>query len=363
MEKKGIVPEVIVMRALASLAVVLMHAIGMVVQYDSILLPGERQALDSARILLLFSTPTFAFMSAFLIGFSKRKQSFGQVLSKRIQYLLLPFLVFAVVYAAWGSYNWQFPFAARLLQNLRGGYHGYFVLVVMQFYLVHALIGRLLGRLPPLVGVVAAGLLNTGYLMALNLGWVKLPSYGFNWYHLFPAWAFYYVLGFYAGRNRAAFQAALRKRWVWGVGLLAGSAGLLLHLTRSGILPDLTSQRFDLLPYVLGVVWVFFPLFGLIRRVPPLLNIVSRTSFGIYLLHWLFLELFWRVARNYLDQPKLIPILALFGASVICSIAVTLILNRWRWGAHLVGKLGANGRGQSRAPDRPSSGRFAYADS
>lgn len=353
MEKKVVVPELVVMRAVASLSVVLLHTLSMVLQHHSNLTPASRQVMTIASLMLLFATPTFAFMSAFLIGFSKRRGSPGAVLWKRVKYLLGPFLFFSVWYAVWGSYNWGFPFMERLVYNLRGGYHGYFVLVVLQFYVAHQLLEPLLVKLPKRVILAGAGLINVAYLAALNLNWFSFPSYGVSWYHLFPAWCFYYVLGFYAGRNRTAFLAALRRRFPWGVALLVGSALTFLYVTMSGLLPHATSQRFDLVPYVTGVIWVFFPLIARVRRVPLLLSVINRASFGIYLLHWFFLELFWRTANHYLAVTPAWTVFGLFTASVVCSVALTHILNVRPWGAYLIGKLGVSARPQ---PRHPSSG-------
>ncbi|MDB4898067.1 MAG: hypothetical protein JWN15_4329, partial [Firmicutes bacterium] len=66
MEQKKIVPELFVIRAIACLCVVLLHANGMLLQYDATLTPTAAKWLTILSALLLFSTPAFAFMSAFL---------------------------------------------------------------------------------------------------------------------------------------------------------------------------------------------------------------------------------------------------------------------------------------------------------
>lgn len=335
-----VVPELIVIRALACMAVVLMHSIYMVVLGQSEVGTG----LNITRLLLLFSTPTFAFMSAFLIGFSKRKRTYAETLWLRVKYLLLPYLCFAVFYAAWQAYNWGMPFAQRAWYNIRGGYHGYFVLVVMQFYLIHPLMKPLMDRFSPKVMIPAAGIVNLLYLAALNLGWVRLPYLGFNWYHLLPAWVFYYVLGYYSGRDLKRFQAVLRRYWPAAVALMVAAAALVIGLTLSGFMPDVTSQRFDVLLYAAGVILVAFLVTGRMRRVPALLNYVNRASYGIYLLHWFFLELFLRLARPFFYLPREVVILGLWVAATLASTLVTYGLNQFRWGPFVVGKLGVDGR-------------------
>jgi membrane-bound acyltransferase YfiQ involved in biofilm formation len=348
-ERKEIVPELLLMRSAACLAVVLLHAIGMVLQYDPNLSAGTTQLLRTASTLLLASTPTFAFMSAFLIGYSKRPHRLGEVLWKRVKYLLCPFLFFGFFYALWGSYHWQFPFAERLMYNLLGGYHGYFVLIVMQFYIAHWLLEPLLVRIPPLHALAAAWAINCLYLMGLNFHWLQATSLGFNLDHLFPAWVFYYVLGFYAGRYREAFREMVRRRLAWGVTLLAVSAMGLLYLVLSGAMPDLSSQRFDVLVYATGVILVFFALAGRVQRVPALLNAINRSSFGIYMLHWFFLELFWRWTSHLLGLPSLIPILALWAASVACSMMVVFLVSSLKIGPFIVGQLGLDYRRRRRS--------------
>lgn len=345
MERKVIVPELIVIRALACLAVVLMHSITLMIGD-----PEVDRHLNIARLLLLFATPTFAYMSAFLIGFSKTKRSYGQTILRRVQYLILPYLAFAVFYAAWQSYQWGIPFLDRVWYNARGGYHGYFVLVVMQFYLFHPLFKGLMDRLPAWVVLPIAALVNAGYLAALNLTLVTLPDWGFNWYHFFPAWVFYYVLGYYSGRDRDQFQIVLRRFWPLTVALLVGAGALVLKITLSGFMPDVTSQRFDVLFYAAGVILVVFPLAGQIRRIPAVLNHINRASFGIYLLHWFFIEVFKRFVLRIPSLPRVGAILILFVSATVASTVVTYGANRWKWGAFVVGRLGVDGRKGELAP-------------
>lgn len=350
MERKVIVPELIVIRALACLSVVMLHSITLVSG-------GASRRLYIAQLFLLFATPTFAYMSPFLIGFSKKKRSFGETIRSRVKYLILPFLFFAVFYAAWQSYQWGIPFLDRVWYNVKGGYHGYFVLVVMQFYLFHPLFRGILERVPAGVAVPVAGLVNIGYLAVLNLRLVTLPYLGFNWYHFFPAWAFYYVLGYYSGRDRDQFQTALRRNWPFAAALLVGAGIMLLRNTLSGFMPDLTSQRFDVLLYAAGIILLAFPLAGQIRRVPAVLNHINRASFGIYLLHWFFLEFFRRWVLQIPSLPRVAAVLILFVLATLASTLVTYALNRWKWGAFVVGRLGVDGRkGQPEPPTAAAAG-------
>lgn len=359
MKQKVIVPELIIIRALSCLAVVMMHSITMLIGD-----PEVNRGLNTARLLLLFATPTFAYMSAFLIGYSKSGRSYGETIWLRVKYLLLPYLFFAVGYAAWQHYQWGAPLLDRIRYNVLGGYHGYFVLVVFQFYLFHPLFRPILERVPAWAGVTAAGLVNIAYLAALNLGWFSIPYLGFNAYRLLPAWFFYYVLGYYSGRDRNQFQVALRRYWPLSAALLAGGGALLLRNALGGFMPDVTSQRFDVVPYAAGIILLAFPLAGRVRRIPALLNHVNRASFGIYLLHWFFLELFRRWVVRIPGLPKVAGILLLFLMAATASTLVTFALNRWKWGAFVVGRLGVDGRkGEIAPPPAPAAAPAATAGS
>jgi len=355
-KQKVIVPELIIIRAVSCLAVVLMHSITMLIGD-----PEVNRGLNTARLLLLFATPTFAYMSAFLIGYSKSQRPYFETLWLRVKYLIQPYLVFAVGYAFWQHYQWGAPLVDRIRYNIVGGYHGYFVLVVFQFYLFHPLFRPILERVPAWVGVPAAGLVNIGYLAALNLGLVSIPYLGFHAYRLLPAWFFYYVLGYYSGRDRDQFQLVLRRWWPLSAALLAGGAGLLLRNALSGFLPDVTSQRFEVVLYAAGVILLAFPLAGRARRIPSVLNLVNRASFGIYLLHWFFLELFRRWVVRIPGLPKPAGILLLFVLAATAAALVTFALNRWRWGAYVVGRLGVDGSKTRLAPPPGSAAAPAEA--
>lgn len=340
MQRRPIVKELLLIRAIACLSVVLMHSIGMVVRYNSTLPAAAVAWLQSIMALLLFSTPSFAFMSAFLLGYAKRPESELQTLWKRVKYLLFPFLFGAFFYALWQKYMWGLPARARLVYNLYGGYHGYFVLIVLQFYLLNGLFGPFFRRLSPIVVLPIAWVINFTYLLALNLRLVTLPDLGFNWYHLFPAWLFYLALGYYLGLHRDAFLAMLKAAKSSGLVQLGAGLGLLLYLTLSQTLPDLTSQRFDVLIYATGIILLCFSWAGHIRHVPRLLVTVSRYSFGIYLLHWFFIELIWRFSWRFGQVHYLLYTLFLWVASILGSMSVTYLLNLLKIGPFLLGKLG-----------------------
>ena len=113
MKQKVIVPELIIIRAVSCLAVVLMHSITMLIGD-----PEVNRGLNTARLLLLFATPTFAYMSAFLIGYSKSQRPYFETLWLRVKYLILPYLIFAVGYACWQHYQWGAPLVDRIRYNI-----------------------------------------------------------------------------------------------------------------------------------------------------------------------------------------------------------------------------------------------------
>jgi phosphoglycerol transferase MdoB-like AlkP superfamily enzyme/membrane-bound acyltransferase YfiQ involved in biofilm formation len=358
-KQKTILPELIWMRSIACLAVVLLHAVGEYLDYGQ---PGSAWLWTGLSALLLFATPTFAFMSAFLIGFSKRKQHLGQVLWTRVKYLLLPFVGFAFIYAAWGAYNWHLPFLERLSYNLRGGYHGYFILIVMQFYLAHAVLEPLLIKLRPRYALAAAATINLLYLLTLDFGLVPVPNPGFNLYLLFPAWALYYVMGFYMGRNRDEARAVLRRHIGWVGAFTALAAGNLLYAVLSGARPALSSQRFEVLLFSAGAICLFCFFSGKSVRVPATLSIVNKYSFGIYLWHWLLIELVWRLAHPCLVLIPTLGIATLWLVSLSGSIALTYLVGSLKAGQFLVGKPGLDYRSQvPAATDAASPSRIRTA--
>ncbi|WP_309573415.1 acyltransferase [Deinococcus sp.] len=216
-----------VFRGLAILAVVTHHLAGLGVRYapeDS----GLGMALAVINRSLLFVVPAFVFMTALVLTRSAlRHFDAARSYRSRVRTALLPYLVWTGLYvlfrfatgqeeaAEWRDLSrWQV-----WVQYGKGYYHLYFLLVVLQFYLVLPLLLPLWRRRWPLWGVLLCA--SMAQLAVYGLNRIDVLNFAF------PAtMAVWYVpaltLGMYFGANEGAFEAlwARGKRWIVGAAVI-----------------------------------------------------------------------------------------------------------------------------------------------
>jgi membrane-bound acyltransferase YfiQ involved in biofilm formation len=350
------VPEFHFLRAVACTGVVTIHVLTVLLGYVP---PGHTASgILALQMLLMFSTPAFVFLSALLLGFSYSTPP-PDFIRKRCRYLLVPFILMNLVYAAfrtliaWLGNPEEVHFAGQLVneavKNLAGGSHLWFIIPIFQFYIVFAVAAAYLyrARAPILLG--AALLINAAYLLYFHVLEPQFPAYealvGKHWYSFaFLAWVFYFAVGLRAGAAYASFQAMLRRRIVL-ISFLAVVAGLVvlgLHFSR--LLWDISSKRADVVLYALLVGSALLYAGTRFRNMPGIIVTLSRLSFGIYLLHPLFIELLWRgVPLGMLPLPG--AFLLLMATGLLAPALATAALGRTEWGTWFVGRIRRSERG------------------
>ena len=74
---------------------------------------------------------------------------FQSTFNKRIRYILIPYTVMGLFYALQYTYQEEDFLHAFVLQSAKniflGDFHGYFILIIMQFYILHAVLFEFLG--------------------------------------------------------------------------------------------------------------------------------------------------------------------------------------------------------------------------
>jgi membrane-bound acyltransferase YfiQ involved in biofilm formation len=344
------VKEIFVLRSVGCLCIVFLHSI-----YIALTTLPEREIgalsaslFDSLQLLLYFGTPMFIFISQFLISYSYRERPLpNHFLTKRFRYILIPFSCMAFFYSLptllEGSTNWLTKFAMNVLL---GDYHGYFILIIFQFYLFHKYFNHYLRKMPAKVVFLLAFLINGSYLWTFNFTSPpdSLPYSGYIWERLYwmPlfGWLFYFVLGYYAGLYYEKLIVFLERwRYVLLIGPLV-SSGIVLFLYHTDIIGVHSSKRIDILFHTTFICFCLFYLTSLFKKLPQFLVLISRYSFGIYLLHYFYIFVADYLFRLYPLQLGVMYIFLLFGFSLVGSIVTIYWLNKWRYGYLIIGKVG-----------------------
>ncbi|OWR30711.1 hypothetical protein CDO73_08930 [Saccharibacillus sp. O23] len=344
-KKTGYIQEVGTVRAIACLSIVLLHSIHFTVGFG---MERGSNLLDYVLLttagILSFGTPVFVFISELLLSRSYPDRLPRTFYKKRVLLILLPFVCMAFFYAFLSHYDDPQRLPRVILMNLLGGYHGWFVLVIFQFYIFHHLFNRFLSRMPARILLPIALAVNVAYLAFFNL--TSPPSGNgavlFLWdrgyWVPFLGWVFYFCLAYYCGRRYGEFLALLRKYQSWILPLVAVSVALVVWVNSLGILP-FVSKRLDMIPLSAGLIFLLFRFASRWKSRPGWIALIDRCSFGIYLIHYFYLIVYSEVL-NALADIGYWEIPVLFAAGLLSSIATVLLANKLRFGKYLLGRSG-----------------------
>lgn len=206
------------MRSVACLSILLLHSLARAYA-------DENHIVNLVRLLLTFGTPTFIFISEFILARSYPQELPSNFWSKRLKFIMVPYILFGTFYAFLKSFeqtgelgnNFMGAFGHFLWRHLLlGDYHGYFILVIFQFYLLHYFFHNYLKRWKPSYVMATALLINLLYLGFFNFVKPYPTEIGiyiwekFYWIPFF-GWLFYFTLAYYCGRNFTLFINHLNK--------------------------------------------------------------------------------------------------------------------------------------------------------
>lgn len=315
------VRRLLYLNGLAVIAVILFHAAGMgfvamfswTHRYLPVQGPNFDQmgstsyyALRTVEGIVTFSIPAFLFISGFFIAFaagrSKTTVSWEYVFS-RIQYLLVPYLIWSFVTLALLYVQGSRLSLQNLLVNIATGQTGpvfYYVPLLIQLYLLSPLLVSLARKNWKVLLLVVTGiqLFIVALQYPLFLGWEnplfnQLVSLFPKWF--FPVRIFWFALGIIVGFNINQFKSVSGSlRWVL-LALLVIFVPLAMIewetlLTLSG--GEWLEHRETLIDLLYAfVLLIAFLLFNNVSL--PLNKQISdlgAKSYGIFLTHALFIE-------------------------------------------------------------------------
>ena len=350
------VKEIFIMRAFACSSVVLLHSIG-IVQVTYELSISVHSILRALQLLLLYATPMFVFMSEFVLSYSYGSDLPKGFFKKRLRYILVPYIFFGIFYALVWAYGFSITDKRAILGQIglyvfRGDYHGYFVLIIFQFYLLHKIFSKRLDRLPIKATLIISMLFNILYLAFFNytvwLDYAHIPFARYIWtrgyFMLFPAWIFYFILAYYAGQRVETFYKITKKFVCLLIPVVAGCGFIILYQYKTELLAVISTKRPDVVPYTLAAIMLFFYGSSFVQRIPKGVDLINRCSYSIYLLHPFVQQLIqlFIIRTNSLRNP-MSALLAVFILSLYVPILITILVNRWPLGHLLVGNLGPSG--------------------
>lgn len=342
-------PAVDVFRGMAIVSVVAHHLTGLALRHSEV---GSalHTGLAVVNRTLHFVVPAFVFMTALVLTRSAiRRFEPGKYYWARVRTALLPYLLWTVLYVLFRVASGQDDAAALSdpqrwqvwVQYGKGYFHLYFLLIVLQFYLVLPLLLPLWRRRWPFLAVLLGAFTLQLLVYELNHAGVlnfRFPGTMALWY--IPA----LTLGVYFGANAGLFEA-LWARWrVWMVAaaLLALAWYLPISLARLGGAP-VSSLAYSAANWTYTAAAVL-ALFGAAQVLAPLrtwwrpgLVYLGTVSLQIYLLHPAILWFLERLGFPG-DPVGFLGVLALYGLAalglpvLVARLLEGTALSRWLFG-------------------------------
>ncbi len=358
-KSKGLVHQIFFIRFVACVSVVFIHAItDTLIVYD--LDPITTKVLKNMQMVAMFATPVFVLISEFVLGFSNSKsKGFWR---KRIQFILIPYLVIGFVYAIVpyierGFANFELvPFIVRVAKiYFPGSWHGYFVIIIFQFYILHYFFKHILDRYSPKIMIPISFIINFTFLFYTNFA-PRIDHPVMHWYYenkisviLFVGWLFYFVIAYYSGTHIRTFEKLLEKYRVWIFLGTAVNLAIILYLVNNNIFTSISSKRVDIILYT---VFMFFTLYYIatkMKKIPQWVMVISQTSYAIYLLHPLFqVNLLRNIVLKDLNLNFGIYTAILTIIGILGPAGIAILFNRWKYGALIVGKVRFLGKKQEK---------------
>ena len=173
---KNYINEIFIVRSIACLAIVLLHSLNYaIVGYRENLTTIEYFASSGFGMLFYFGTPTFVLISEILIANSYKDSIPKNFLKKRFKLILIPYIIMAIFYSFVDIHLNSTPltFKSFIVESLKniflGDWHGYFVLIIFQFYILHVLLHNKLKEWKPKLVLSISFIVNLGYLSFFRL--------------------------------------------------------------------------------------------------------------------------------------------------------------------------------------------------
>jgi probable poly-beta-1,6-N-acetyl-D-glucosamine export protein len=332
--------EMNAIKGISILAVAIIHATGTFLSLSA----EHNKIYFYLNHLSRFSVPVFFLASGLLLFYQYHDRDpfpLWNFWRKRSSFILLPFLIWSLIYTAY--LWWEDPrnIAGTWIDNLskillgQGYYHLYFLFVLIQLYFIFPLLLKGFKKFPDSLVLILTLWIS---ILALSFNWNEWTSvWGisveeYNIRRFFPVWLFYFTFGGWLGINWLRVRDRLKKISLPAIVLTAFLLAFLMTLevgleNRSGFYSLVT------IPYS---VTLFLLVFRLAQLYPLKgVSLIGRYSFGVYLMHPM-IQAIW--VKFHLVPEQFYGFLWLLAAMITIPLVFTMVIHRLRLGGYLVGK-------------------------
>ncbi|WP_191557197.1 acyltransferase [Metabacillus idriensis] len=279
-----------------------------------------------------FGTTAFAVISGFLLFYQVKRKGFemGSFLRSRFSKILIPFLIWSLVYRFLVYFYDQQAFGdlgSELTKILRGEsfYHLYFVAIVVQFYFIFPFIQKLFRTKALMIIFAFIGLIISYKLFGFNPEIEGAFGEFLASKTFMPIWIFYFAFGgvlAYFWDEIVRF-ATKRPRQMLAVALIV-SAGAVVEYNVTGQVSNRRLTNLINLPLLCIATIGIYPLLSKWNVINKPLKLIGQYSMGIYLIHPMILYLFANHMPDHYWTVSNVPLM--FLAVMLIAVAFIRIL-------------------------------------
>lgn len=184
-------------RAISMLGVIAIHVSSTFVYAQSNLMIAGMNPAFILNQVVRFAVPLFILLSGLSLGFQRSDLSYPAFLKGRCLKILIPYLIWSCLY--WLAYHRGQGGAAFAKALLHGGAcsHLYFIIIMLQLYLLYPLLKKAVSRFPLpsfLVSLAVSFIAHQAISLSGSGLFVRGPVLQRMWF-LFPTWLVYFVAG------------------------------------------------------------------------------------------------------------------------------------------------------------------------
>lgn len=296
--------EIDYLRAASTLSVILIHVSAPYVAFSSL---GYR-----ANQLMRYAVPIFIILSGFSLYYSdmdRGRQSYAEFLKRKFVKIVIPYISWSVIYMLYSRIGYdESPDLHAIAKRLLYGHaaaHLYFIIIIIQLYLIYPLLHSLFQKHYKLILLAAFTVTlyyQTGiYLRALGIDILPKRDFLFPNYMMLFTWLFYFVLGMYLAKNMKILNSIGKHKATLAFMWLLSYFAVLADSRITNTL-DLSIRPSVMLYSIISFGFIYSLCISINaagRKTETFLRWVSANSFLIYFSHPLILSIAVRFIRHF----------------------------------------------------------------